>query len=89
MQPSKCRDCGAEIYWVKTTNGKSMPANAQPVTSVKRGTFLLKLRDGKLEIERMMNGTELHTDEWPELCDRNFYESHFVTCPNAKRRRKK
>lgn len=24
----KCRSCGAEIYWVKTDKGKSMPINA-------------------------------------------------------------
>jgi hypothetical protein len=25
--PSKCRGCGAEIYWVKTRQGKNTPAN--------------------------------------------------------------
>jgi len=23
--PSKCRSCGKEIYWVKTESGKNMP----------------------------------------------------------------
>ena len=26
----KCRSCNAEIVWVKTANGKSMPIDAQP-----------------------------------------------------------
>ncbi len=26
----QCRSCGAEILWVKTTNGKDMPVDAKP-----------------------------------------------------------
>ena len=26
-QTSQCRSCGAEIFWLKTVNGKNMPVN--------------------------------------------------------------
>lgn len=26
--PAKCRGCGAEMYWIKTTAGKNMPVDA-------------------------------------------------------------
>jgi hypothetical protein len=26
-QPSKCRGCGAEVYWIITAAGKRMPAD--------------------------------------------------------------
>lgn len=28
---AKCKSCGAEIRWVKTENGKSMPLDEKPV----------------------------------------------------------
>lgn len=28
---TKCKSCGANIIWIKTTNGKSMPCNAEQV----------------------------------------------------------
>lgn len=28
---STCRGCGAEIVWIKTVSGKSMPCDASPV----------------------------------------------------------
>lgn len=31
---SKCKGCGAEIVWIKTAAGKSMPCNSDKVTIV-------------------------------------------------------
>ena len=31
-RPSKCRSCGATIFWVETKNGKKMPINADGVS---------------------------------------------------------
>ena len=31
MPVSTCRSCGAAIVWAKTTTGKSMPLDAEPV----------------------------------------------------------
>ena len=31
---SKCKGCGAEIIWIKTKAGKSMPCNLEKITIV-------------------------------------------------------
>ena len=31
MRTAKCRGCGAEIVWIPTLGGKSMPCDAEPV----------------------------------------------------------
>lgn len=31
---AKCKGCQAEIVWIKTTNGKNMPCNAEKTTVV-------------------------------------------------------
>lgn len=31
---AKCKSCGAEIVWITTINGKSMPCNAEKTTIV-------------------------------------------------------
>jgi len=28
---ANCKSCGAEIEWLKTKNGKSMPVDAEPI----------------------------------------------------------
>ncbi len=28
---TRCKSCGAEIIWIKTTSGKTMPCNAKEV----------------------------------------------------------
>ena len=34
MKSKKCTGCHADIYWVKTINGKSMPVNTKKETIV-------------------------------------------------------
>lgn len=29
---ARCKSCGAELRWIKTTKGKAMPCNAEAVT---------------------------------------------------------
>lgn len=31
-RPSKCKSCGARVFWVTTPNGKKMPANPDGVS---------------------------------------------------------
>jgi len=75
---SRCRSCFAEIVWVKTQSGKSMPldplATAEGnVTVDERGVARVRVgRDREVELER---GASLYT-------------SHFVTCPEAERWRR-
>ena len=28
---ARCKGCGAEIFWIKTISGKSMPVDEKPV----------------------------------------------------------
>jgi ssDNA-binding Zn-finger/Zn-ribbon topoisomerase 1 len=37
---SKCRDCGAEVIWAKSKNGKPMPLDAKPLDPG-QGKFVL------------------------------------------------
>lgn len=75
---SKCNSCGAEIIWVKTIAGKSMPCDAGLITFERAGgpeTFVMpdgKVERGKRSPEGNLKG----------------YISHFATCPNAAHHRK-
>lgn len=72
---SKCKSCDAEIIWVKTEKGKSMPIDAEPSVE---GQFL------KVRVDE--NGTK-HVQYLGEReaadCTRPLYLSHFATCPDA------
>jgi len=71
-----CRSCGAAITWVKTSAGKTMPVDAEPVA------------DGNLVIE---DGVVryLSSNQVAMFVPANKYKSHFATCPNASEHRKK
>lgn len=72
---SYCKSCGAEIEWVKTSNGKSMPVDKIPSQD---GNIMVR-PSGVAEVlsqrDRRMVRTLLHT-------------SHFASCPHAKQHRK-
>lgn len=72
MTRDKCRSCGADIFWVKTTAGRWIPIDEQQTL------------EGNIDLD-------------PETCEAKVgrrgsgrYISHFATCPNAgKHRRRK
>lgn len=73
----KCRGCGADIMFIKTRNGKTMPVDAQSMYFVPdlNGKALYVLPDGT--VAHGVPGT-------PEDPDRHIgYISHFATCPAA------
>lgn len=77
-EATRCRSCGAPIFWATTRMGKTMPVDAQPT------------RDGNVAITRL-SGEWLATvvrAKQRELFRRERYTSHFATCPNAKQHRK-
>lgn len=79
-----CRSCGARVCWVVTERGKKMPLNYVPVerTESGRGLFAIRLLDsGDLEAIAV-------TAAWLDEEDPVF-TSHFATCPNAKRHRRR
>ena len=73
-----CRSCGADIYWVTTTQGNRMPVDAAPVPD---GEALLFWRQNKLRAYILTASEEVAPD-------RNRYASHFRTCPDAARWRR-
>ena len=79
---NRCRGCGAEILWIRTTaNRRKMPVDAEPVAVLLNGagnTFV-KL-DGTIVTGRRIG------DAWDDDPDANVveaYESHFATCPEG------
>lgn len=80
----KCRSCGQQVIWIKTVAGKNMPCNPTLVT--------YKDQQGGKEKIVAPNG-EVHSAEIVESGTPSAtgigYISHFATCPNAARHRKK
>lgn len=76
--PDTCKACGAPIVWAKTAaTGKAIPLDTEPTPD---GNIFLK--DGKAHY-LTKNGVE------QTLADFDRYKSHFATCPQAARFRRK
>lgn len=80
MRRSRCKSCGKEIIWVKTSGGKAMPCDAEPVTyrEEKGGSRKIVTPNGEI-----LSG-ELTDD--PDRATGIGYISHFATCPDIRRR---
>jgi hypothetical protein len=72
-----CRSCGAEMIWVTTPKGKKMPLDAAPAP---KGSFIF---DGDPEDAKV-----LYIGEKDKYQGERF-TSHFSTCPDAGKFRKK
>lgn len=80
----KCRSCGAEIVWVTMQSGKKMPCDAELIHAVEEGdaktSFVLP---GGI-VKRGREGRHPNGE-----ADFVGYRSHFETCPQADRFRKR
>lgn len=77
---AKCKSCGAEIIWIKTRNGKAMPCDAEPVPYRESFSGGMKL------VTKAGDVVPGHYDG----TSKDFaFISHFATCPNANRHRRK
>ncbi len=83
MTQSTCRGCGAPIVWIKTASGKSMPCNAEPVTYWEKPGASGKIVTPNGEII----SCEFEGDR--QTISGIGYISHFSSCPEAGRFRKK
>lgn len=76
-----CRTCKAEIFWALTTKDKLIPIDHEPCA------------DGNVEIETNeldgKNTAVIVDPKQPNLFGKPRYNSHFVTCPDANKHRKK
>lgn len=77
MKTTQCRNCGAEIGFIKTIAGKTMPVDTASRRFYRQegGPELFVLVDGSTargrSVEADIDGTEIG------------FISHFATCPNA------
>jgi len=73
----QCRSCGKEIIWVRTAaTGALMPLDPDPAPD---GNVVLV--DGKAHV---MSG-----ELFDPVLEGSRYKSHFATCPNAAKHRKR
>jgi len=82
MRTTQCRACGAEIGFIKTVAGKSVPVDPDCVTFSpnEKGPCAFVMLDGTIK-------RGFKTNE--EKPDSEFgYVSHFATCPDADKFRK-
>lgn len=70
---AKCSSCGAEILWVKTAAGKSMPLS-------------IASKEKRFVSERGQAINYAGADVWGVT---DTYLSHFADCPNAAQHRTK
>ena len=74
---TQCRGCGADIAFIKTTKGKSMPVNPESTYFVPAGgpnTYVMI--DGSVKCGREAGQMDKETMIG--------FISHFATCPAAK-----
>ncbi len=74
--PTRCRSCGAEMYFAKTEGGQTLPVDVEPREG---GNVLLDFN----QATGQLTATVIGKDNMPPA-GRNRYMSHFATCPHAK-----
>ena len=86
MKTSYCRACGAEIGFIKTVAGKTMPVDVHGIYFVpdSLATEVFVMPDGNVKRGRRTTEDASPLTEEPELG----YVSHFATCPEADKFRK-
>lgn len=74
MAADRCSSCKAPIFWALTAKGKRMPLDAQPDPQ-----GIVWLHGGVAHVG----------DQPPAMGATDRYTSHFATCPNAGKWRKR
>lgn len=76
---ARCGSCHSEIEWAKTENGRLIPIDALPVAD---GNLAVRRVTGDLLARVVKPEDQLEPDEKRGV-------SHFATCPNASKHRKR
>jgi len=80
---SRCSSCGAEIVWLKTTAGKSMPCDPTPIAIVPgSGSARVVTDEGEVISGRLADPL------FPDEGVKHGRVSHFSTCAFAASHRK-
>lgn len=82
FRTTQCRACGAEIGFIKTVAGKTIPVNPEEVAYEQKAGGSLKIVTPNGEVL----SAERPAD--PQKATGIGYISHFATCPEADRFRK-
>lgn len=80
---ARCRGCDAPIIWCKTSAGKSIPVDIDPIP---RGTVILL--EAPKHDDQEVGCLVLRKDDVVSPTTKR-YRSHFAVCPNARQFRKK
>ena len=79
---SFCRGCGARIEWIRTTAGKNMPVDPEPVFIIEgEGKDRFVTDEGAVIV-----GRRVRPEEAPRTFPTDFpvgFVPHWKTCPNA------
>lgn len=87
MRTTQCRACGAEIGFIKTIAGKTMPVDAYGIHFIPDplATEVFVTEDGNVKRGRRITEDTAPLEGKPEIG----YISHFATCPASDSFRKK
>lgn len=86
MKIDQCRSCKAEIVWAITERGKRMPVDKLPS---KKGNLMLVWRTGEVTPLAVYLTTEQIAAFDGSLQRHRMHLSHFVTCKEADKWRKR
>ena len=83
LRVTRCKSCGAEIVFIGTGNGNSIPCNAEvlPYWQTKGGKHKIVTPNGEV-LSAELEGI-------PGMETGLGYITHFATCPDAEKFRKK
>ncbi len=81
---SICRSCGRQIMWIKTKAGKNMPCDPEIITykAAAGGRERIVTTNGEVRSAELVESGTPGADGFG-------YISHFATCTNAGRHRRK
>jgi len=79
---AKCKSCGAEIVWIKTSAGKLMPCDAQQVVYWEKSKAKGKIVTANGEV------ISCEFEGEPEKATGVGYIPHWGTCPSAANHKK-
>lgn len=82
---AQCSSCGAPIIWAKTATGKAIPLDAKPE---KRLVLFDHDQDGRPILAAIINPAKPLGNNVVALVHETF-QTHFVSCPNAAKHRKR
>lgn len=88
---SKCKSCGAEIIWIRTRTGRSMPCDPEKVyfEPDPKGPATIVTENGQIAKGILMDESAAIGFGGDGIKVMTGHRSHFATCPFADQHRRK